>query len=744
MRKIARFGAFFFVMLMLLQSISTAAIPAISTPGAPALSALVGEAEGLDGVTYTNVSWRGVLDAIADAERVLADAAATQDALDTAYAELRDALDSLVTIASFGNPFSDVSDADWFLDAVLYANANGLMTGAYAGRFAPDVTLSRAMMVTVLYRIEAEPDVSFAPIFDDVSTGAWYSDAVMWATQNEIVMGIGAGRFAPQDPLTREGMATILHRYARFKQYDMSAPGAADLDRFSDRAAISDWAADGIRWAVHHGLVRGYAGMFMPSGTANRAACAVLLQRFIDRFEFDRQPETGGTTQHHINWTFSIYSEPDHRSRRIATLQPQTVEILEETTGGWARIPTGHGVHWVYLRANRRHIGWRFSLYAEPEFRSQRVMTLDPTTLTVLELRPDGWARVCTYRGNLWVYTNMNRRFFGWRFSLYAEPDLRSQRMMTLDPTTLNVHELRPDGWARVSTYRGSFWTYTNANRRYMERPMGLFVNRGGTNHEFVLAPQIVTILAQEANWIQISTYRGPRWTNLDFTPPTQGLDSLLRRHGNSVSVYFANIESGFVYRYNPTRIYHGASVPKAFFSMYIYEKADRGETNLDTRIRFTNGGHLTQREMLRRNLMHSCNASTLSLRDFHGTAGFRRWVSNLGANPNWVRENIMGHQLTVNETAIFAWAIYHYIESNAPHAAEFRRHLLNNQIPFIVSDYPVASKTGWTNTVFHDMAIVYADSPYILIILSQRANHAIFREISREFQRFNDTWFVS
>lgn len=231
------------------------------------------------------------------------------------------------------------------------------------------------------------------------------------------------------------------------------------------------------------------------------------------------------------------------------------------------------------------------------------------------------------------------------------------------------------------------------------------------------------------------------------FPPETSALNALdefLARYGNALAVHFENIETGFIYQYNAERVFAGASVPKAFFSMYIYQKADRNETDLDDSYRFPPGGRLTQREMLRRNLVYSCNDSTIGLRDARGTAGYRQWVEALGADPGRVWNSIMGSRLCAAETAIFARAIYEYIESDAAHSDEFKGHLLNNQIPFIVSDnYPVASKTGWTSVVFHDMAIVYAPSPYILIILSAGGNQARFAQISGLFEEFNATWFA-
>ena len=228
----------------------------------------------------------------------------------------------------------------------------------------------------------------------------------------------------------------------------------------------------------------------------------------------------------------------------------------------------------------------------------------------------------------------------------------------------------------------------------------------------------------------------------LAFPPPIDALDDLLSRHGNRVAVYFENLETGFTYLHNADRIFSGASVLKAPFSMYIYQKADRGETDLETRIRFPRGGSRTQSEMLRRNLMYSCNESTLGLRNVHGWIGFRQFVADLGGNPDWVWSSIMGARLSANEAGLFAGAIYDYIESDAPHSEMFKTHLLDNQFPFIVSDYPVASKSGWTGAVLHDMAIVYAPSPYILVILSSRISTRDFEEISMAFQAYNDTWF--
>ena len=234
-----------------------------------------------------------------------------------------------------------------------------------------------------------------------------------------------------------------------------------------------------------------------------------------------------------------------------------------------------------------------------------------------------------------------------------------------------------------------------------------------------------------------------PNWRA--FPPPTGALDAALARHGNRVSVYFENLETGFVYQHNADRVFTAASVVKAPFSLYIYEKAERGETDLDS----TRGGR-PQRELLRRNLMYSCNDGTHALRNIHGIAGYRQFVEDLGGNPGWVASQVLGSRMTVEEAGLFARAIFEYIESDGRYSEEFKAHLLDNQFPFITGlDYPVASKTGWVPPVaWHDMAIVYAPSPFILVIFSSRSgwSNADFREyaeIAQVFQRFNNMWFV-
>lgn len=175
-------------------------------------------------------------------------------------------------------PFSDVNESDWFFKAVEYVYANGMMNGTDTERFSPAMTASRAMIVTILYRLEDGPAPAL-PEFTDVQSGVWYADAVGWASANGVVSGYGDGRFDPDSPITREQLAVILYRYAQHKGLDVSA--RSTLDGLTDAGAVSPYASEAMRWAVGSGLISGKGGGILdPSGSATRAESAAILMRF--------------------------------------------------------------------------------------------------------------------------------------------------------------------------------------------------------------------------------------------------------------------------------------------------------------------------------------------------------------------------------------------------------------------------------------------------------------------------------
>lgn len=170
--------------------------------------------------------------------------------------------------------FNDVAKGAWYYDAVAYVTEKGLMNGMGEGKFAPDNTLTRAMIVTVLYRLENEPEMVPAGRFDDVPSNQWYSDAIAWAADNGVVGGYGNGKFGPNDPVTREQLAAILYRYA-----GLIGANVTDRIELTD-AKVSAWAVESVSWAAKKGIVLG--GEFVVANVpANRAEVANALYKFM-------------------------------------------------------------------------------------------------------------------------------------------------------------------------------------------------------------------------------------------------------------------------------------------------------------------------------------------------------------------------------------------------------------------------------------------------------------------------------
>ena len=179
-------------------------------------------------------------------------------------------------------PFADVTKGDWFYDAVQYVYDKGMMNGVDGDRFAPNATTSRAMIVTILYRLENEPAVSGKSPFTDVAAGQWYTNAVAWAAANGIVTGTTDTTFAPNGNITREQMAAILYRYASYKGLDVSRQ--ADLSGYADASAISAYAKQAMAWANGRGLITGVtATTLRPDGNAVRAQAATILMRLCEQ-----------------------------------------------------------------------------------------------------------------------------------------------------------------------------------------------------------------------------------------------------------------------------------------------------------------------------------------------------------------------------------------------------------------------------------------------------------------------------
>ena len=193
----------------------------------------------------------------------------------------------------FENPFTDVSENDWFYDDVMFVLANDLMVGTSDNTFDPYGTTTRAMVATTIWRMEGKPKPEGDNPFTDVKNGEWYTDAIVWANENGIAVGYGNNLFGTNDPVTREQLAAFFYRYAEYKGYDTEITGS--LDRFADKDDISEWAQEAMAWAVGYGIFEGRDnGMLDPQGNATRAEFAAMLHRFCEKNDLEKGVTAAG------------------------------------------------------------------------------------------------------------------------------------------------------------------------------------------------------------------------------------------------------------------------------------------------------------------------------------------------------------------------------------------------------------------------------------------------------------------
>ena len=176
------------------------------------------------------------------------------------------------------NPYSDVPAGSYYEKAVIWAMQKGVANGMGGGKFEPDTTLNRAMVATVLYRLSGDK-VSATNAFPDVPANEWYGEAVAWAQQKGIVTGFEDGTFRPMEEISRQDMALMLHRYAKTVKGTDTTP-TGDLSRWPDAGLVGSWAVDALRWCVGAGIINGKDGGLQPTGNATRAEFATILMRY--------------------------------------------------------------------------------------------------------------------------------------------------------------------------------------------------------------------------------------------------------------------------------------------------------------------------------------------------------------------------------------------------------------------------------------------------------------------------------
>lgn len=187
-----------------------------------------------------------------------------------------------VRFSGSGLPFADVPSGSWYYDDVAYVYDTGLMTGLTATAFGPNLSTTRGMIVTILWRMENEPAAKHGCPFADVRRGSYYEQAIAWASENGIVTGFDASTFAPDRAITREQLAAILFRFAAYRGMD-AVTLRENLSSFQDQAAISAYAVSALNWAVGEGLMQGTGDKLEPTGNATRAQVAAMLRRFMQR-----------------------------------------------------------------------------------------------------------------------------------------------------------------------------------------------------------------------------------------------------------------------------------------------------------------------------------------------------------------------------------------------------------------------------------------------------------------------------
>lgn len=183
--------------------------------------------------------------------------------------------------AESASPFKDVNASDWFYDAVRYVYENDLMSGTGDEKFSPDEVATRGMLVTILYKMDGSPEASNST-FTDVPSDEWYAEPVAWASANGIVSGYGDGKFGPNDPVSREQMATILYQYSQHKQYDLAAQGS--VFAFSDGDQASRYALTPLSWAIGKGIISGVGSNLLdPDGNTERSHMAAAMKSFCEK-----------------------------------------------------------------------------------------------------------------------------------------------------------------------------------------------------------------------------------------------------------------------------------------------------------------------------------------------------------------------------------------------------------------------------------------------------------------------------
>ena len=355
--------------------------------------------------------------------------------------------------------------------------------------------------------------------------------------------------------------------------------------------------------------------------------------------------------------------------------------------------------------------------------------------------------------------------YIAWPFTAFSRPCFTSDAVINFPPGRIVTYEICEQGWALIYTSHGGGWVNTVQEKVHTTEVLGLFEEIGGYIVEW-MHPQLVLITERYGDWIATERDGRQLWFNFYFEPPIHLLEEFMEQFGDTVSVFYENLATGFTFSHNACRVFFGASATKLPFGLYIFQKAEQGDTSMNSihsftaadywqgsgviRHRYEYGATFTQERLLFLMLSPSDNIATRILRRVHSLTGYRQFIADIGANSEHV-QNLTYSYLTAYDAGIFMREAYRYITSGGRYSQLFRNTMLSNRYPFVISSYPVASKSGWAATfggAWHDMAIVFAPSPYSLSLLSSRAGHVadrrVYDAISMFVQEFNTKWFYA
>ncbi|MCL2753971.1 MAG: class A beta-lactamase-related serine hydrolase [Defluviitaleaceae bacterium] len=357
-------------------------------------------------------------------------------------------------------------------------------------------------------------------------------------------------------------------------------------------------------------------------------------------------------------------------------------------------------------------------------------------------------------------------------FTLYEGPSFDYAIIGTEQPRLLFIFDDNGDGWVEVS-FNGNFsngWAFLPPLPTInLPRPMGVFESpeHDGSMMDYLwlIGPGDFEYVQRQGNWYLLNTLDGVFWTDLAFWPSVSILEDFFSALPYNVSVFYQNLDTDFSFGHRDEIRYFTASLNKATHAFYVYHLAEEGIANLNHTHIFRSGERrwgtgviwrrgtpygtiFTHLELLRYSVLYSDNSAFAMLNNIYAdfTPSYLEFYRSIGGDVSLV-PSINGHMMTAAEAAHIMRRIHEYFETGTEYALHFQYSMLNSDVPKIISRYPTAQKYGGWRPAFHDMAIVYAPSPYILTILTNLYNPAnqpfgLFEEISLFIQDFNDRYF--